>query len=307
MNEQGLNASHDIFGGLHGAEAIDQLEGGGSPGASVFFEGSIDRNAETTLVDPRQLVTCYLRPNRQYSMVVDPMALMTAQAQGYKVDRSDPVKPTAHFIPGKAYRVSKQTFAANRAVLCTANEYAILRAQERSLAHQDVTKQVQAMRSHQLQVSRQTMTADQIAKEEELRKRAAADEGAIAAAERLQQQAIDGKKHEEAQAADAARDSLLGTMSAEQLEAHCATTLADADIVSARFGERGRAQVMQAAQEEADALRLRWSQLHPTTRDEPASGGNSLADRAKKLRGLLESGVITQPEFDRQLAQMVSE
>lgn len=306
MSDQGLTPAHDIFAGLTDAATLDQLEGGGAPGASAYFEGSIDRNAATTLVDPKQLVTCYVRPGRQFSMVVDPMALVTAQRQGYRIDRTNPVKPAAHFIPGKAYRLSKQTFAANRAVLCTEREYAVLRAQERSPAHQEVTAQIQAMRSHQMQASRQTMSADQLAKEAEFRKRYEEEEGAVAAAEQLQQRTIDAKKQQEAAQADEARDSLLGAMTAEQLDAHCSTIIADADIVSARFGERGRAQVMQAAQEEAEALRLRWSQLHPVAR-EAAPAGVSAVDRMKKLRALLDASLITQDEFDRQLAQMVNE
>lgn len=303
-----LTAAHDIFAGIEGADAFDQFEANGNPGAMMPFEGTIDRNAATTLVNPRELVTCYVRPGRQYSMVVDPMALVTARAQGYQIDHKDPVRPVAHFIPGKAYRLSQKTFAANRAVLCTAPELSILLAQQRSLSHQDVTKQVQAMRAERVQTSRQMMTPEQLSKEQQMRARYVEEDGAAAAAEQFQQRVIAEKKQEEATAADVARDSILGALTAEQLDAHCAGLMAQADAVSAGFGQRGREQVMLATKEEVDGLRLRWSQLHPVARDaEVRKVPADLATRAAKLRSLLDAGAITQPEFDRQLTQLVNE
>lgn len=307
MQGQNLRPEHDIFGDLHSAEQLDSIEHNLTKTIAPF-QGSIDPNAETTLVDPRQLVTVYLRPGRQYSMVTDPAAFAMARAQGYKIEPGAPgVSATAHFIAGKPYRVARQTFEANRAVLCDPREYAVLKHQAASPHSQEVTRQIQEMRKHSVETSQRMMSPEQRTKVETLRKAEKAPEEIEREAYAMRDKAIDEKKASEAAAAASKRDSILGAMSAEDLEVYCAATISQADEMSQSFGERGRAQVMQAANEQADEDRSRWHQLHPSTgREENHTEPSSAADRVRKLKALLTAGLIDQSDFDRQLLALVS-
>jgi hypothetical protein len=284
------------------ADDIFSIKGNGMEA----FQGTLDKNVDMSLVDPKQMVRCYLRPNRQYSAVIDAAAIVNAKAMGYRVENSGE-QVLAHLIPGVPYNLTQMTFQAHRAVLCTPMEYEIIKRQMASPEAQNVTKQIQDMRAHQAVTSKRMQTEAQRRAEESARQEYLEDEQRTAKAQDLQRHTIEHLREVEDNQAAAARDQMLGQMTAEDLEVHCESLRAQGEAMSRNMGERARAAIAQTTTEEIAELRTRWGQLHPATGREAAKPAASLEQRAKNLNQLLAAGILTQEAYDRQLAALVSE
>lgn len=284
------------------ADDIFSQKGNGLEG----FEGTLDRNVDMSLVDPKQMIKCYLRPNRQYSAIIDATAIVNAKAMGYRVENAGE-QVLAHLIPGVAYNLTQMTFQAHRAVLCTPMEYEIIRRQMASPEAQNVTKQIQDMRAHQSMSSKRMQTEAQRKAEDAARAEYLEDEQRLQKAQELQRHTIEQIREVAENESAAARDKMLGQMTADDLEAHCEAMRQQGEAMSSNMGDRGKAAIAQTTADEIADLRTRWGQLHPATGREAAKPAASLEQRARNLKQLLASGILTQEAYDRQIAVLVSE
>lgn len=284
------------------ADDIFSQKGNGLEG----FEGTLDRNVDMSLVDPKQMIKCYLRPNRQYSAIIDATAIVNAKAMGYRVENAGE-QVLAHLIPGVAYNLTQMTFQAHRAVLCTPMEHEIIKRQMASPEAQNVTKQIQDMRAHQSTSSKRMQTEAQRKAEDAARAEYLEDEQRLSKAQDLQRHTIEQIRETADNETAAARDKMLGQMTTEDLEAYCDELRRQGEAMSRNMGERGKAAIAQTTADEIADSRTRWGQLHPATGRESAKPTASIEQRAKNLQQLLSAGILTQEAFDRQIAALVSE
>lgn len=81
---------------------------------------------------------------------------------------------SAHYLPGKVYKVARQTLENNRGVLCTPAEYRQIQALSKTAQAQKTQRDIEEMRAYQVQISNEKQPVAAKTREEELR-RAAAD------------------------------------------------------------------------------------------------------------------------------------
>src|SRR5438105_2571811 len=131
----------DIFANLAGAEQLDHFERSAGVGAQTAFDGSINKNLDTSLFDPRTMVEVYLRPNRQFSQVVDPDALRGLPQDKYTIRALAEGGASVHYLAGVRYRVPFSVYLSNAAVLASPQEYAAIRHNESTPDHQRVQRE----------------------------------------------------------------------------------------------------------------------------------------------------------------------
>lgn len=307
------NQIKDIFSGTSSAEFIDRIESGqASPnGGMVAFDGSIDPNRNLSLIDPKETIEVYVRPNRTFSHVIDPGVLAGLPKDKFTIE-SIGGDFRATYLPGIKYRVSRLTLLQNAAVLCTPGEYYKILAQNRLPSSQNVQRQIEEMGRYQREQSALTLTDKQRQREAELRGAAMAEEKAAEVDDRQRVQAQQDHDRREGERQRATIDAQLAQMDAHALERHLQQLRDQSAALIARLGERGKVIEDELAREE-EQIRLRWSQLQTqraATRDAPAAGAAApkagVEERIAQLRGLLEKKLINQAEFDRQVALAIA-
>ena len=109
----------------------------------------------------------------------------------------------AHYLPGKVYKVARQTLENNRGVLCTPAEYRQIQALSKTAQAQKTQRDIEEMRAYQVQLANEKQSVAAKTREEELR-RAAADhatkyEQQQAEARQVATAASDQRQREDAQ------------------------------------------------------------------------------------------------------------
>jgi len=307
------NPAGDIFGNAASAEFIDQIEAGnvGSTG-TVSFSGSIDPNRDLNYVDPKSMIEVFVRPHRQFSHVVDPAVLRGIKKDQFTIEQIGP-DFRACYLPDMPYRVARSTYEANRAVLCTRGEYVKIKAQEKTPEHRNVQRQILEMREHQSQTSRAAMTDQQKDRELELRNAATVHAKSVEIAEQKKREVVKEVETREHAEKKAEMDRRLAAMDQAAFEDYLADLRAQSAPVIARTGERARRILEEELNHEEETLRTRYGQLQlaraatrPTSapsQDEPCADP---AAKIEKLRAFLAAGTLTQDEFDRQVARLIS-
>lgn len=300
-----------LFDGLSGSDELDALEAGRAGNRMAAFEAVIDDKLNTVFYNPRELVQCYLRPGREFSTVMDRDALSRLPKDRYTIDMMGINGPAAFFLPDTAYQVTRATFMANRAVLASRAEYNKIKMQMGTIQHQTVQRQVQEMRSHQSQVTAQSMTPKERELVDRFRGQAQQEETAAARAEEAQAQVVKERQHDQRVQDQVALETRLESMNQEQFAAHKARMRSDAEALAARLGERGQSLLLLFSQEERE-LDARWQRIltqraaERTPDQLPQTARVGLEEAARRLRRMRDQDIISEADYDRQLAQLIN-
>lgn len=293
---------------LYSEEQLDQHEDAIkgdriSNAAPVAFQGYVDANLNTTFIDPRQMVEVMVRPGRQYSQVVD---YLPPNAPGYRRESNPDGTVTAHFLPGQKYRVSRQTLQNNAGVLCTVPEYRTIKQKQASPSAQKVQREIEMMRAHTSQVA--VVTPEMRSREQQLRKEAAAHATQVERMEAEAKHAIDAQREAQERALALSKSQQLAQMTPEHFEAYLADKRQRQMKLAESLGEHGRRSLLMGIEQDEEDERTKFQAAQSTrglVRSEKPSA--DLATRAKRLQELLEAGVLTQENYDRQLQALVGE
>lgn len=293
--------------GLVSEAQIDALESGQLQARGpVSFQGSVDPNLDLTFIDPRQMVEVVVKPGRAFSQVLD--QLPPGASSHYRTEMGRDGAVSAHYLPGKVYKVARQTLENNRGVLCTPAEYRQIQELSKTAQAQKVQRDIEEMRAYQVQISNEKQPVAAKTREEELR-RAAADHATKYEQQRAEAQQVATTASEQRQREAAQRQTVeLAQMSAEQFEDHLATKRARTQHFAETLGSRGREAVLATIEQDENDLRQKWQNAQMSRglkRETQTEAGPD--QRVQRLRVLRDSGVITQDDFDRQLAKLVAE
>jgi hypothetical protein len=308
IDEYEVPSRVDSLDALASEAQLDALEAGQlRANAPVAFAGVIDNNLNTTFVDPRGLITVMLRPGREYSQVID---TLLPGATNFKQVRRPNGTLAAHFLPGKQYRVSAQTFNDNQGVLCTPSEYAQIRRQQNSPDSRRVQNEILAMREHQSQVTRETLPPEKRDREAALRKQAADVATAYERQQAEMSMVAEQQKQAKAHAANEQRKAQLSEMTVEDFEAMLAAKRERLMAQAGELGSRGRQALIDGieADEQEERERFQAAQTQKAlVRDSALAAAAPLEVRAQRLKALHDSGVLSQDDYDRQLAKLIQE
>lgn len=306
-------AHMDLFAGVASEAQLDHFEGNASSaGKMAAFDGSIDPNLQTTFINPNELVDVYLWPHRTFSQVLDPSALAGVPKDVFTLQRLEGGAVAAHYLPDRRYRVARLTYEANRAVLASPGEYAKVKAQGRTVRHQQVQREILSMRQHTSETSDRQWSPEQRKRLDELRGAERVEEERVEKAEEMLRQTIRDRGAEELRRDHAAMDAKVTSWSAGDLEVHIAEVQQQTQRLAERLGEKARGELVRLAAEEEADLRLRWQQAQhikgALTR--PPGGDqapeSSLAEKVTRLKSMLAEKIIGQDDYDRQLARLLS-
>ena len=240
----------------------------------------------------------YLRPNRKFSQVCDPSAVAALPSKYFDMERLDDTSVNVHYLPGIKYRVSRLTLAANRAVLATPGEYAKIRAQEGTIQHQNVQREVQAMRSSIAETTDRQMSPEQKQRLESMRALERAEERRVQVAEEAQRRAIDDHKAAELAMDRDKLEQQLEAMTAADLEQRISSLRESTAQLAGRYGEKAKTELLRLAEDEEKDLRARWEAIQTrralTRQADARHGSGSPAESAGAgdLRGPADSGAL---------------
>lgn len=278
---------------------LDAIEGGTAAARGpVAFAGIVDANLDTTFVDPRELVHVMVRPGREYSQVFETLPTVTT---GYDVRKNGDGTVSAHYLKDKVYRVSRQTFEANQATLCTPDVYRKIVALQSSPEAKRRARDLEAMRADIQSISR-ARHGEAAAQREAIERRKAQDMAdAYERNQRAQVEAAQAVKQEHAEACEKTTADKLRGMSGAEFETYLMTRRERFTQSIAGMGKIAKARMMEGLDADETEIRQQYQTLHQAVPAKPSD----VTAQVEKLRTLRDAGAITQQDYDRQVLALV--
>ena len=211
----------------------------------------------------------------------------------------------AHYLPGKVYKVARQTLENNRGVCVPRLSIGKSGIEIKTAQAQKTQRDIEEMRAYQAQPANEKQSVAAKTREEELR-RAAADHATKYEQQQAEARQVATAASDQRQREDAQRQTAeLAQMSAEQSEEHLATNERGRSTLPKRW--KSGARPLATIEQDENDLRQKWQNAQMSRGWKRETQTEAGPDQRAATCVLRDSGVITQDDFDRQLAKLVAE